>query len=149
MVICLDPNSNLCEKKFINGIFVFFFFSGWVKTKSREHIAMMPGNQPETSIFQLMSLFALESVFFAIFFTRDGGSFAGFLALGKSNAQASTAHKISRRKSKTKLENRFRFSELIVICFHFHFERSVDACGFCFHVSLLCTGAKLCNEKFF
>lgn len=73
MVIWLDSNSNLCEKKCIHqweGFFVVasddsFFPMG----KNKKHI-MMPGNQPETSIFQLMSLFVrVESLlFFALFF---------------------------------------------------------------------------------
>lgn len=64
MVIWLDSNSNLCEKKIING---YFFLDGFENKNKKHTSSAMPGNQPETSIFQLMSLFVLE---FAIFLQK-------------------------------------------------------------------------------
>jgi hypothetical protein len=76
MVIWLDSNSNLCKKNiFINGevLLLLLFFLSMGKNK-KKLIIMIPGNQPETSIFQLMSLFVRVShFFFAISFSSSFG----------------------------------------------------------------------------
>lgn len=129
MVIWLDSNSNLCEKESS----MDFFLSMVLKKQKQKSTSssVMAGNQPETSIFQLMSLFVLE---FAIF--------TELLLWGYYSARATAGPKLRNAKP-----NRFGFHRADCDLFSFPFRAIEWMLRLCIAFRL-CTGANCVTNDF-